>query len=427
MGTIAQANASVILVKQETTWGTQATGNYGTLRVTNARFGQRTGTVTSNIINPTREPGDVIRVDLGAEGSFDFEMDLRYGTVGTNSMGPLNLFPSLFGGNISSALAISSALDVTTVVAGDTCKWIGTGSDFANVRVGDWLLATGFVNAANDGWYYVSAKTSNTDITVKNPAAVAETTATTVTVEGFRFVFGSTLTGFTIEQKIPTVEPLYHKYLGMVMGSTTLNIAPGSLITGTMSWLGKNGAQSTGTVSGGPVAAATSQLLNSIDHVTAVYEGRQGLAETWKVANLSLNIANDFAPRNAVANLGAVGIRMGRANVTGSMRLYVEHGVSETGGIKDIMDSYLAGTSRSESATMPGALGIVLTDAGSPAIRSTIMLHKYFITNANVAVGGNNEDLFLDVEFAAQVNPLVGEGTTGAITSPRSFSVHLSA
>jgi hypothetical protein len=426
MGVPAQANASQIYFRKETTWGVTASGgDYNALRVANFRFRQRTDTVVSNIITPTREPGDVIPVDIATEGSFDFEMDLRYGAAGTSATGPQNLFDSLFANGISAALAISQALDVTTVVAGDTCNWVGTGSIFANVRIGDWVLATGFVNPANDGWYYVSAKPGVNEITVKNPAAVAETTATTVTVEGYRYVFGSTLTGYTFEHKLGTATALYHQFLGSTMGSLTLNLAPRAVIAGSMGWLGSKQLQSTSSVAGTPVAASTQQVLNPIDSISAIYEGRQGVAETWKVASLTLNINNDFAPRSALGTIGAIGIRLGRAAVTGTMRIYAEHGAAETGGIKDMIDSYLARSSRSESSTVPGALGIVLRDTvSSPNIYSTFMLHKYFITDAPVAVGGNGEDLFLDLSFSAQVHPST---TGGANLAPVAFSIHRSS
>jgi hypothetical protein len=180
--------------------------------------------------------------------------------------------------------------------------------------------------------------------------------------------------------------------------------------------IGRSATLSTVSISGTPTAADTSYVLNAIDSVSAVYETTMGTAETWQISRVSINLDSELAPRSAVGSAFAIGIRMGQVSAKGSMRIYAEHTASETGGLYDILQAYESGTKRN-------GLALIVKDSTSNTypIYLVFMFQDFFITNASVPIGGINDDLFLDVEFMAQVDPAAVNGLSGAGTA---FSIH---
>ena len=417
MGTIAQANASVLLYASETTWGTAPTSTYSTARIVSSQLAQRTGTVASQELNTRREPFAQIRTQVSAEGSIDFEWSaLSFSTF----------LESLFGNTWStdiSATATGTAIDVVTV-SGGTCGWVGAGNEFLGVRVGDWVRSDGFVNSANNGSFYVSAKTGAADITVVNPNAVAETTATAVEVSGRRLAVGTTLTSMALQQTVPTTEVLYELASGVVMTGMTLDMTPGEVVRGSFSWIGKNVVQSTvsiTTISANSVL--TTQIANAVDNIIAIRENGNGSGETWKVSRFSLSLSSPADPRFALSDAagiqpGAISVALRPFSATATLRIYVEHGAAETGGVKDILDAYLSNESRD-------GLAIIVADTQDTSSYHTIFqFQQYKITNASIPIGGNDQDLFLDLEIAAEQKSGTGATHSGASSGPWAFSMH---
>lgn len=387
MGTIAQPSASALYVSTEAAWGSTAGGNYQTARITSMDLRSRQANTTSQELSTSREPASLIRNDVSGEAQVNFEADVTDPA--------LEIFlASAMGNTWSTALAISADIDVVNVASG-RADWSATAGTFTSVNAGDWVKSASFVNNANNGYFYVNSKTSSSLITVDNPAAVAETTATGVAVTGSRLVFGTSVVGISMEQKVPTSTTLYEQGTGMVCSSMSFDIATGQIITGTAQFTGKNVAQSTSSIAGTPVAVGTGQICNAIDHVLALYEHSMGTAETWKTSRLSININSPINPITAIGNLGAIGVRIGRPTVTGNMNIWVEHTSGETHGVKDIHDAYLAGTQRNGIAVHLGATG---------ATRYVFMFQKYGISNSGFPVGGNDSDFFMPLEIAAAVN-----------------------
>lgn len=413
MGTIAQANASALYFATETTWGTAENVTYNVARVVSAALAQTTGNVQSQQLNTNRQPTQQIRVNVSAEGSVDFEW-----SAVTFDDFLSSLFGRAWSTDLNTSLT-SETIDVSAVTA-DTCDWDASpATPFGGVEVGDWLRADGFSWSANDGTYYVSAKASSSVITVMNPDAIAETGQAGVSASGTRLVVGSALRSLSLEQLVPTDESLYELAAGVVVTGLTLDVTPGEILRGTLSWIGKNVTQSTSSVTTwGQNEILTTQIANAVDNVIAIRENNMANPEVWKVSRVSINVNSPAEPRFAISDSdgtqpGAIGVALRPFSATASVRLYVEHAASETGGIKDIIDDYLGGTSRAGFA-------ILVKDQEDTNEYVTVFhFNKYRITNASIPIAGNDQDLFLDLEIAAEQ-----QSGTGGSTGPWAFSVH---
>jgi len=413
MGTISQANESVLAFKAESAWGTQATGTYSVCRIVSAALAQRTGFTQSAQLNTSRQPTDTIRNQVSSEGNIAFEF---------SAVAHQAFMESLMGNTFSADIQTAIDADVTTV-SSPTAHWLATGA-WTNVRQGDWVRATGFVNAANDGSFYVSQKVSNNDIVIYNASAVAETTAVGVKLSSSRLAVGTTLSSMTLEQKIPGVsQNLYHRARGSVMTGLRLDIAPGEIIRGTFDFAGKNVTQHTASIAAGFDPILTTQIANALDNVIQIREGAMSPAEGWKVASFSLNVNSPAEPRYAISDApniapGAVGMALRPMSATATLRVFVEHALGETDGVQAIMDSYLAGTERN-------GLAIVLADNVAAAKTHTIFhFNKYKLTRCDVPIGGNDQDLFLEMEIAAVQDPNAGLNHDATSLGPWAFMIH---
>jgi hypothetical protein len=119
-------------------------------------------------------------------------------------------------------------------------------------------------------------------------------------------------------------------YRGQVLGSMAVNVAPGSILTGSFGdTLGgvPIGATDpavervTATVGdGSPTAAATNAVLNGVDNVYQVSEG--GAATSMIISGLTLNFNNSLRNLPAVGHLGPADVNLGTVQVTGQMSAY---------------------------------------------------------------------------------------------------------
>lgn len=415
MGDIAQANASVLLYASETTYGVAPGTTYNTARIISANLAQRTGFTQSAQLNTSRQPTDTIRNQVSAEGSIGVEF---------SAIAHESFIESLFGSSMANIVSGTSTASISTASG---VVLTTSASLFTSTETGDWIRISGMA-AGNNGDFYVITKDSNTQLTIAHSTASGATSETGTTGVGLnmnRLAVGSTLTSLALEQKVPTgigasTEDLYHLAAGCVMTSMRLDIAPGEIIRGNFDWVGKNVVQATTSDASAVNAIATTQIANAIDNVVFLREGSMDPKETWKVASFALNVTSPAEPRYAIsdepgATPGAISLALRPFGATATLRVYVEHADDETNGVKDIIDAYLSGSERN-------GLAVILRDdpSGSGVKYDTVFhFNKYKITRADIPIGGNDQDLFLEMEITA-----VQDTSAGPAGSPWSFMVH---
>lgn len=149
--------------------------------------------------------------------------------------------------------------------------------------------------------------------------AVAEASVT-ATVSASRLVNASVRRSFSLEKEFADIG-VFRAYRGMNVSGFSLNAAQGSLTTGEISFMGRDGMESTRTTSL-PATAATMPSRRTMSGMTGaacgIWLNGAPLAGTY-MQSLSLTVDNNMRQQNAMCAAesgvpGAVGIGNGRFN-----------------------------------------------------------------------------------------------------------------
>jgi hypothetical protein len=190
---------------------------------------------------------------------------------------------------------------------------------------------------------------------------------------------------FTVEKQFLGATE-FIQYRGMMLAGGSVNVEPGSIVTGNFSFLGKGVTATQASVaSAAPTAAPTNSVVNAIDNISLITEG--GSTYTGDVLGLSFEVQNNLRARPAVGVLGASSIGVGRIQVSGSFNTYFS---SSTEYAK-----FLAATASS--------LSFEVTDAATN--KYLIQFPRIRYTNGNPFASGVDTDVVLPLEFTAFMDP----------------------
>lgn len=194
---------------------------------------------------------------------------------------------------------------------------------------------------------------------------------------------GTTAKSFTLEAEYNDLT-LFHAFKGCRVNSLSLAIAPGSIITGSLGFMGKIDTTPTGATAGtgAATAAVSGSPMNAVDHVSGITEGGSAV----EVLGVDLTVNNGLRLQQIVGSLSPDGIGYGRFNVTGSLRLYF----ADAG----IITKYNAGTESS--------LSVTLTDAAGNAYAIKLDAIKY--TDYDKPTEGPEGDIIATVPFQAYMD-----------------------
>jgi hypothetical protein len=199
---------------------------------------------------------------------------------------------------------------------------------------------------------------------------------------------GVTSKFFTLEKHFVDINQ-FIAFRGMMVAGGQISVEPGSFLTGSFSFLGKDAVPASATVGdGSPVAAPTNAVVNAIDHITAFTEG--GGAFGGDVLGLNFEVQNNLRARPAVGVLGASSIGVGRIQVSGTFNTYFDS-LTE-------YQKFINGTASS--------LGFTITDAAGNAY--TIEFPRVRYTSGNPDTPGVDQDIVLPLEFTAFLDPVSG-------------------
>ena len=296
----------------ESTWGTTPASALKTLRFTSESLGYNIASITTNEIRSDRQITDLIQTDAETGGDVNFE--LSYGT-----------YDELLAGALMGAWDTAVSKTATTIAAVQSDNsYTDSGDGFvaAGIKAGQWLKVSGFATAGNNGFCRVASvavgKIVVTGLTLTNESATPS-----VTPKGHRLINGATMTSFTIEKLFNDITQ-FVALTGMVPGSLSLNVAAGEIVTGTMSFMGKDAAVAQATVgTGTAVVATTTEVLNAVSNVASIREGGAVLSGTF-ARSLSIAVENNLRGKKAIGVLGNAAIGLGRCNVSGTIEIYFE-------------------------------------------------------------------------------------------------------
>lgn len=376
---MSDSSRLVFGVIPESAWGTTPADARQNVRITGESLGQSMNTTTSNEINATAQNADVIRTAIEAAGNIDFE--LSYGNLDV-------LMTGVMRSDWSTAINISADTSIAAAATGN--KYTSASTDFTtkNITPGQWIKVSGFSNAANNGYKRViSLDADELFVEVMGTALVNESATPAITITGSRIYNGTTAKSFTLEKQMTDITQ-FMSFTGMRVGTFDLNIQPGSIITGSMGFQGKQGARGTATVgTGSAVAAPTNSIMNAVDNVSLIKEG--DAATTLKLTQLSFSLNNALRPQPVIGSLPNSGIGSGTVEVTGSIAAYFDSAAAA------MYDKYLADT--------PSSLAFLLSDAAGNAYMMEMKQLK--LTDAQIVAGGKDQDILFNANITAYMDP----------------------
>lgn len=190
---------------------------------------------------------------------------------------------------------------------------------------------------------------------------------------------GTTAKSFSIEAEYADITQ-FHSFTGCRVNTLNLTIVPGSIITGSLGFMGKVDAIAGTTVgTGSATAAVTGEPMNAVDHISGITEGGSSI----EVLQIDLSLANGLRLQPIAGSLGPKGVGAGQCNVTGSIRVYFADAA--------LITKYNAATESS--------LGFTLTDEDGNAYQFALDAIKY--TDFAKPTSGPEGDVIATLPFQA--------------------------
>lgn len=365
----------------ESTFGVTPSGSLQRMRITGETLRQDTQSVASDEIDPTRQIAEFVRTGINATGGINYEMS--YGTH------DVMLASALGSAGWSSAVTVGPIATIDFELASGGTQVINdSGNGLAGLLVNGWVKISGSSEAANNGFFKVTASAAGT-ITVANPDGVVDAAGDSVTIIlGAQIVNGVALSTYSIEREYTDLANTLAAFTGMAMDKFSLNTAVGSILSGAMDWLGIKEESKSSTIGTGYTPAPTTKAMNPIDHVKAVIEGGTSLG----VRSVNFAFNNNLRQRLEVGILGPESLGQGEFMASGTLEAYFKAANSA------LVDKYLNWTDTS--------LAQKLQDTAGNAYVLDCPLVK--VTSGPRNTPGKNQDTVASLNWAASKHPTEG-------------------
>jgi|LGVF01.2.fsa_nt_gb hypothetical protein len=369
---MSDSNRTQLYYVEESTWGTTPASALQELRFTGESLGMNLASVSSNEIRDDRQISDLVLTDKDPSGEINFELSAALLD---------DLLEGALFGDFSTAVAIS-ATDLSAANADNSFNSTTTDFTAENISAGQWIKVAGFTDAANNGFCRVTSVAAS-KLVVTGLTLADEAAGDTVTMAGSMLRNGTTKKSYTLEKKFADITQ-FISYTGMIVSELNLSVEAGAIVTGSLGFMGKDGAIAQATVgTGDPTAAPTGTPCNAVSNVANLREGGAAISGTY-AKSLSLALSNALRGQKAIGVLGNAGIGVGRCEVTGSISLYFE---DET-----LYEKFIDNTETS--------IDFRVIDASGNGYIFTLPRVKYSSSN-DAEVSGGDQDVMLDLQFQA--------------------------
>lgn len=321
---IAKGVSKLVGYKLESNWGVPAGASGGKLlrRVT-ADFNLTKENYESNEINPSFQTIDSRHGVRSVEGSL--EAELSPGTY-SDFIGSILAKDFAAGGSTTGAsltIAASGNFYTITRAAGNWLAdgfFVGnvvrlTGAGFAPANVGNNLLVVGLTALVA-----TVVLLSSTPMVAEGPIATAGMSV--VGKQSYVPLTGHTNQSYTVEQYFSDIAQS-EVYTGLKPASIALSLPSTGLVTASLSFMGKNLAQ-TGTSQyfTSPAATNTKGIFAAVSGAVIVNGQPVGL-----ITSMDLNISRNQEAANVVGSNSVADIFVGRITATGSLSVYFQDAV----------------------------------------------------------------------------------------------------
>jgi hypothetical protein len=299
----ADSNLRVIRYSAEAVWGeTPASPAMTEMRSTGDTLAHQKSQTESEEIRQDRMVPSIIEMGTTMEGAVNIEFSCTsYDTFLEATLGGTWTTYSLSG----LTLTLTAATKILNRSAG---SWITDG-----VKVGNWILIGGVgINVGNAGPFKVAAVTA-TDVTLFDPnAAITDDSITAGTVKARYLRNGNIKRSFLIEKEFTDITE-FISFRGLRVNQFSLALQAQQKITGSFSFMGKQGVRAVTTVAGSSAAATTTPNLGASADVATLL--RNGALITDGLTQLNLTLNNNLRHRPIVGSKFDDDIGYGRLNV----------------------------------------------------------------------------------------------------------------
>lgn len=176
----------------------------------------------------------------------------------------------------------------------------------------------------------------------------------------------------------------YFLYKGMMVSSMSMNIAAGSVVTGSFEFMGQGHTQTTSTASSAAYTAqTTTPIFNAIGNVGTILENESQLESGVYIQSINFTLSNGLRPYSAIGYDYAPSTGVGSFDVTGSMTMYFETGT--------IYNRFI---DNEESA-----LSFTLTDNATSPNAYVFLFPKIKYESAQINSGGIDTDVMATFNF----------------------------
>ena len=261
------------------------------------------------------------------------------------------------------------------------------------IKIGGELVGEKFATAANNTFVRIVAITA-TKLTLDMlpPGWAADTgTGKTITVyipDGLKI--GTTRHAFTIEKGfLGQTVPTYEQFTGLLVNQLQLQTNAKAMVTGNMSFMGRDGTVSTTPLDGSPDPASTTEQMNTVTDVSRIYvAGVESSAPNF-VMQSSLSLNNNLRGKDAIGVAGYADIGVGRADVSGSLSIYYGDKSLKEKALNNEDVSLLLGYKKDGQAYV-------------------FMMPRVKLTQNNTPASGGNQDVMQSINYRAQRDATFG-------------------
>jgi len=375
----ASSNLAQVRYIEESEYGvTPTTGNPNNLRMTGESLAFSISKTESGEIISDRQTADLIETGASAAGGINIELSYREFDVMFRAMLMAPAWEVYGVGGVGESFQATTTASTIVAAAAPT----GT-SAFTGLKAGQWFQfrCPGSVNDKKFLKVHATIAPTTASITV-DPATplVADATAKASTLSASRISNGVTKKSFTFERAHNDVSQFF-PFTGMVPSKLSLSLASGSILTGSMEFMGKRGARNNASIMPGtPIASQNFEVMNAVSGLGQLLEGGVALTAT-KIKKLDLSLDNTLRGQDAIGERGNANIGLGTVKVTGTMEVYLADG--------SMYDKFLNNTKTS--------LQFVLCDGSKNGYAFTIAAMKF--GDAKIQAGSKDSDCMLSIPF----------------------------
>lgn len=381
---MSSANLVSVNYIEETTRGeTPSTGDFSTARFTSESLSGTPDTTESQQIRTDRLSSGQITTGLTLSGGLDFELAKESALEDF-------MASAMFSDWVTTA-AVTVDLTIDT-----TAKTITRDSgDFtSDLSAGDMITLQGFSDSNNNTQVMVTSVDSATVISYAGSSSMTDEAGSGTSYQLADYLtIGTDIKSFSIIKRFLDLTTKAINYRGMQVNTMSLNIAHGSLVTGSFGFMGTDyeavdaaaDFMTDGRTIGDP--ATTNTMNGSIDMPFIASSVAGTLTEEdFCIQELSLDLNNNLTARNCIGKIEADSYNEGTSTIEVSINSYLGDNNWEMLSKKLTQEEFALGFAVKNSGGMYGFY--------MPAVQ---------VSFDDPASGGINQDVMLDMSGMAKV------------------------